>query len=378
MKHNRLFQIALLIFAMILSACGALAPAATPDMSEAYKNIAATQAAMDATSEAIKIDQSVNATVQAMGPAQLTQPPIDSQSMTVGALQTQAAQMSASTPNAPSASTNGYTPNWSGLDPTCPTVDQVLKQHGITKDMLINNDVVPMKAVSWEPCLVTIEFKPQYYGTTIPLINGDAYDTAPVNDDVTLFWGGDPNVTSVKLQWGTSFRWGPAYQATKEGKWLDPNNAIDWATRSVRFGRYWHLPGLGLPQTPYFGRLSPYRVKTGNLDVGGWIPPSLDAVEPRDWRDATAMLGGLPNPSEWTTDGVNFAWKYHAKVAGNSNYCPAGDPCWQTVYIPQASNGYVELWANGGPQKFYAMDLTKLMSGQYNVDEFSYHPFNNH
>lgn len=270
-----------------------------------------------------------------------------------------------------------YTPDWSRLSTDCPRAENVLKAHGLTMDMLMDNAVVPSRNVSWEPCLVVIELDAEHRGTEIPLLNGYAYDAAPVDTDVTLFWGGDPNVRNVKLQWGTSFRYGPAYQAVKEGWWLDPSNAIEWATRSVRFGRYWRNAGLGISDVPYFGRTGPYYVRTGNLDVQGWVPPSVDAVQPRDWRDATAMLGGLARQSEWTTDGTNWAWKYTDKVAGSGDYCPQGNPCWQTTYVPQASLGYIELWDGqlDAPRKFYARDLALLISGRYNVDEFSYHPF---
>jgi len=268
-----------------------------------------------------------------------------------------------------------FTPVWTGLPKDCPTAKEILAAHGLTKDMLVNNDVEPVADVVWESCLIAIEFKPQYYGTEIPLVLGYQYTADLTNGEVTEFMGGDPNVKSVTLEHGTTFRYGPTYVANHAGQWLNPNDVREVACRDARFGYYHRVMESGLPHLPYHDRLGPYGLKMGNFNID-WVAPSPDQVVPKNYMDACAMLGGLARENEWTTDGTNWAWKYSAKVAGSADYCPAGDPCWQTTYVPQNASGYIELWNGTGPQKFFASDLSKLMSGRYNVDEFSYHPYN--
>lgn len=276
-----------------------------------------------------------------------------------------------------------FTPDWSALDPACPSTDIVLQVHGLTGKVT----VVDHPVVSWEPCLVVVELKPEFRGTTIPLFNGYQYTAAIINGDVTTYWGGDPNVTGVTLQWGTTFRWGPMYRVVKEGQWMDSANPCELEVREYRFGRYRRNADSGQPDVPYFMRLGPYLTLPGNINCVGWVTPSLDEVVPRDYLQATAMLGGLANPGEWqhSSDMLNWSWKYSGKVAGSATYCPLGDPCWQTVY-PPSGPGYVELWleagargpggtvvSTAGPYKFHASDLAILMDGFHNVDEFSYH-----
>lgn len=258
---------------------------------------------------------------------------------------------------------NSFTPVWNGLDPKCKSVEQVLADHGLTADMVI---VHPVRKVSWEPCLLVFEFKEQYRGSTVKLdVLGYADTIALVDDDVTQFFSGDPDVTQVASQWGFSARWGRTYQETAEGRWLNPNNSCEWNVREYRFGRYWRLPNIGLPDVPYYTRVGPYMTMPGNTNCNGWVPPALDEIVPQDYLQATAMLGGLAIESQWkhSPDKANWAWKY----SGDGTFK------WQTVYMPQASYGYVELWVDGGPKKFYATDLAELMLGNLNVEEFSYH-----
>lgn len=289
-------------------------------------------------------------------------------------VQTQQAEQSvASTPNALTTGNFAkFTPDWSGMSTSCPSPEDILKAHGLTMDMLANSQLVPVPAKSWEPCQVVVELKDQYVGTKIPTKPGYVY-TADTPDGVIIFLGGDPNVQEITLQHGTTFRYGPTYQSTKEGKWLDPNDQRELACRDVRFGFYHRNLGNGQPLTPYFGRTGPYGTQLGNLNVD-WNPPSPDATVPQNYMDACAMLGGLARGSEWShsPDKLHWAWKYTGKVPGSSTYCPQGDPCSQTPYVPNSSLGYVEIWYQGGVHKFYAQNNKTLMDGQHNVDEFSY------
>lgn len=287
---------------------------------------------------------------------------------------TQVPPVSTSAPLATVVFQTVFTPDWTGLDPVCPDRAKFLSAHGLTEAQVIWH---PAPSVSWEPCEFVIELKPEYYGqVTISLVNGYAYTLAPVGTDVTNMWGGDPLVTSSTLQWGFTGRWGPTYQGLVY-KWLDPQNPCEWLVRDWRFGRYWRLPNLGLtpPEVPYYTRVGPYTTLPGNVQCTGWTPPSVDQTVPRDYLQASAMLGGLSNSAEWTSspDGLNWHWVYSAKFAGSADYCPSGMPCWQTTYLPPNSRGYIELWYQGGPKKFFAVNLSQLMLGNLAVDEFTYH-----
>ena len=267
-----------------------------------------------------------------------------------------------------------FTPDWTGLSAACPSQTAFLKAHRLNANQVIFH---PARSVTWEPCQYVVELKPAFYGkVTIPLMDGWAYTLAPVNQDVVDMWGGDPNVVTMTLQWGFTARWAPTYQSLPY-KWLLADNPCEWVVRDWRFGRYWRLPDLGLtpPEVPYYDRVGPYTTMPGNVDCLGWVPPELDQTVPNNYLQATAMLGGLANSNEWkhSADKLNWAWRYSQKVAGSGTYCPRGMPCWQTTYIPPDSFGYIELWSQGGAQKFYAEDLAKLMLGNMNVDEFTYH-----
>lgn len=273
--------------------------------------------------------------------------------------------------NTPAPDGVGFTPDWNGLSKDCPSKDSFLKAHNLTADKVIFH---PAPNVSWRKCQYVIEFKPQYYGQiTIPQLNGWFYDDALADGTVTDMWGGDPNVPSVKLQWGFTATWGPA-NLDGPYKFVDPNNPCEILVEDARFGYYWRLPNIGLPpsEDPYYTRNGPYKTLAGNMYCPGWIPPEVDQTVPLNYLQAAAMFGGLANSEEWThPDQWTWVWKYSKKVAGSATYCPTGMPCWQTVYVPQNSRGYVVLWVGNGPKKFYASDLSKLMLNNLNVDEFS-------
>lgn len=263
--------------------------------------------------------------------------------------------------------------DWNELDTqTEPSFEAFLDAHNLAKTDIQQFDA---PEVSWEPAQYVVELDESLYGVQeIPLIEGYLYNVALCDGRVINFWGGDPEVSSVTLQWGFTARWVDSYQDLPY-EWLDPDNMTEYLVRENRFGRYRRSPESELPGLPYFDRFGPYQTLSGN--VSDWQPPSLDAVEPRDYRDAAAMLGGLAVESEWKDNGDSWTWKYSEKEPGSGDYCPQGMPCWQTTYMPPASTGYIELWDGdlGGPRKFYATDLATLVSGRYNVDEFTYHPY---
>lgn len=284
-----------------------------------------------------------------------------------------------------------FTPDWSGLSTTCPPVEEVLAAHGITLDMLEGNQVVPHPAVSWDPCLVVVELKEEFRGTEISLHNGYQYTPALADGRVEIFWGGDPNLPTVGLLYGTSFRWGPTYSLNKATWWLNPADPRELACREHRFGRHRRNPDSGLADVPYYNRVGPYWTGVGNLDTQGWVPPALDATVARNYLDACAMFGGRAVESEWkygepeSGGYLNWHWEYTGKVDGSATYCDVGSECWQTVY-PPSGPGYVEIWldvgargpdgtnvATAGPYKFYASDLDILLDGNHNADEFSVH-----
>lgn len=270
-----------------------------------------------------------------------------------------------------------------------PTFAEFLKSHGLNQADI--QEFKPMD-VSWEPAMYVVEFQPELYGQKeIPLLEGWVYTLALADNSVQVMWGGDPNVPTALLQWGFTARWVKPYLDLPY-KWLDPADPRELAAREYRFGRYLRSSDMeGVRKdVVYFNRVGPYHTGTGNLDVKGWVPPSLDATVPHDWMDACAMLGGLCNQDEWkfgekASDGyLNWSWKYSKKVPGSGTYCPVDMPCWQTVYAD--GPGYVEIWLSagttgpdgkpvkeGGPYKFYANDRPILADGLHNVDEFSYH-----
>ena len=264
-----------------------------------------------------------------------------------------------------------FIPHWTGLDVGCPAKDKTLADHGLTGKVI----VVSSPQVSWEACELVVELLPQYRGTTIPLLSGYQYTAATVEDEVVMYWGGDPQVKETTLQWGTTFRYGPTYGTKNASKWLDPADQCELVTREFRFGLYRRNTKSGQPDVPYYDRLGPYETLPGNTNCPGWVMPGLDQVKPDDYLQATAMIGGLARKNEWknSPDKLNWAWRYSAKGPGSATYCPPGDPCWQTVHVPQAGLGYVEMWVDGGPKKFFARDLSTLLDGLHNVDEFSYH-----
>lgn len=275
-----------------------------------------------------------------------------------------------------------FTPDWTGLSKDCPTYEEVLAAHKLTQEMLEPKDAIEVnvKPQLWESCTYAIEFKEQYRGTEIPLLNGYAYDAALVGDLNQPLWGGDPEVPTAALQWGVTFRWGPSFQGeTNPGRWLDPKNPRQWMVNLCKEGRYLSTPEAGLERFPYFDRVGPWIPGTGNLNVGGWTPPGIDEFIPQDEMDAACMLGGLVE-GKWTFENGNVKWEYPKKVKGRGDYCSVNDPCWQTVYIPRmttTTGGYVELWDGkaGASRKFTYSDLATLLNGSWNVDEFSYHPF---
>ena len=276
-----------------------------------------------------------------------------------------------------------FTPDWTGMPAACPSDDAVLEAHDLVgKALKVTHDSVP-----WESCLTVVELKPEFYGKVdIPLKAGYQYTAALVNQNVYMFWGGDSSISDAPLQWGTSFRWMPAYAASKTGKWAtDPCELV---TREYRFGRYLRNVNSGRLDVVYFNRVGPYVTLPGNISCSGWTPPALDDFTPSNYLEAAAMLGGLANSNEWTTNGVNWAWKYSKKVPGNGTYCDKEDPCWQTTYNPGIADGYIEIWLDkgttmcdgkpapaAGPYKFTAACNPILWDGKHNVDEFSYHPF---
>jgi hypothetical protein len=253
-----------------------------------------------------------------------------------------------------------------------PTFQKFLEDHGLTAEDI--QEYEPPQA-SWEPAIYVVELVPELYGNkNIPLLEGYIYTAALSDGTVIDFWGGDPNIKEVQLQWGFTARWVNPYLDLPY-VWLDPADPTEFVVRENRFGRYRRNVDSGLPGIPYFDRFGPYQTLPGN--VLDWDPPSLDAVAPKNYMDAAAMLGGLAVESEWETDGINWKWVYSGKVAGSGDYCPSGMPCWQTTYVPPQSTGYIELWNGelGAPSKFFANQLAELLSGRFNVDEFSYHPY---
>jgi len=284
--------------------------------------------------------------------------------------------------DAPASSYDEFNPitnwNWNELhNAATPSMSQFLNDHGLTSSDI---QTFNPQDVTWEPSLYVVELDESLYGTTmIPLLEGYQYTVALSDGSVEVFWGGDRAIRSACLQWGFTARFVDDYLDLPY-PWLDPSDPRELAGREHRFGRYLRnaeMDGIR-PDVIYFDRVGPYWTGTGNLDVNGWVPPSLDAVEPQNYMDACSMLGGLCNEIEWdNTDGTNWSWKYSGKVPGSATYCKIGMPCWQTTYIPSGSTGFIELWDGdlGGPRKFYADELDLLVSGQYNVDEFSYHPY---
>lgn len=266
---------------------------------------------------------------------------------------------------------DAFTPNWTGLPKDCPSRAAFLKAHNLTEDMVIFH---PAPTVSWRKCQEVIELKPQYYGiTVIPQVNGYFYNDALADGTVTNMWGGDPKVTSVTLQWGFTATWGPA-NLDSPYPFVDPQNPCEILVEDARFGLYWRLPNIGLPpvEDPYYTRNGPYVTQPGNMYCEGWVPPSVDQSVPNDYLQAAALFGGLANESEWShPDPYTWVWKYSKKVPGSATYCPDGMPCWQTVYVPLNSRGYVNIWVGDGPKKFYASDLSTLMLDNLNVDEFT-------
>lgn len=281
--------------------------------------------------------------------------------------------------------------NVDNLEVEAPTGDDFLEAHDLTMGQVqyfvypedVDKDTKP----TWEKALFVIELEEDQYGkVSVPLLEGYAYTVALCDGTVRTFWGGDPNVREVTLQWGLSARWVPAYLQDKASSWLSLENPEEWVTRENRFGRYRRSPESGLPNLPYFDRWGPYNTLSGN--VLNWNPPSLDAVNATTYLEAAALLGGLAREDEWSrTDDGGWVWRYGQKEAGSGTYCPQGDPCWQTVYVPPSSRGCAILWmeapkeisggqraTNGGPYPFYAGDLAVLLDGDHQVDEFSYHP----
>lgn len=271
-----------------------------------------------------------------------------------------------------------------------PTYKSMLASHGLT---FTDIQEVKQPNVSWEPGLHVVELTQQNYGNkTIPLLEGYVYTVALKDGRVEILWGGDPRVPAADVQWGFSARWVPRYE-NNEGDWFNIDDPRELAVREYRFGRYLRSQDMQGVRADvlYFNRFGPYYTGVGNLDTQGWEPPSIDSTVPRNYLDACAMLGGLSNESEWTygeraSDGyLNWSWRYSKKVPGSANYCRAGDPCWQTVYVPEG-RGYVEIWLsegttgpNGkpvesaGPYKFFAEARPILADSFHNIDEFSYH-----
>jgi len=345
-----------IILALVLSACAAPARQAAEDFRDG--KISAVE--LQATLASLALQDANAAMSQTPGPSATPD----------------ATEAPAAVATVEPAGYEKYTPDWDSLTADCPTEAEVLAAHGLNLNMLENDQLVPSPTVSWEPCLFVIELKEEFHGTNLPLLRGFQYTAALTDETVQIFFGG--NGTEVKMLWGTTIRWGPTYVATHAANWLDPDDPRELAVRENRFGRYRRSAESGLPGLPYFNRWGPYNTQMGNLDID-WTPPALDSVEPQNYLDAAAMLGGLAREDEWLNEGDNWRWRYGEKVDGSGTYCPEGDPCWQTVYIPPASTGYVELWDGdlGGPRKFYANELDVLLSGKYNVDEFSYLPFGN-
>lgn len=274
-----------------------------------------------------------------------------------------------------------------------PTYESMLKSHGLTPD-----DIQELRQTteSWEPGRHVVELTKENYGKkTIPLLEGYVYSVALQDGSVEILWGGDPKVLTADILWGFTARWVPEYEGKGygEGGWLSFADPREFVVREYRFGRYMRSPDMQEVRTdvPYFGRFGPYYTGTGNLDTQGWVPPSLDSTVPRNHLDAAAMLGGLANEKEWAfgekaSGGfLNCSWTYSKKVPGSADYCPIGDPCWQTVYVPEG-RGYVEIWlskgttgpdgspvTSDGPYRFFAKHRPILADGFHGVDELSYH-----
>lgn len=262
----------------------------------------------------------------------------------------------------------------SEMSPVAPTRANFLKAHNLTvPDVQVFN---PEPAV-WEPGLQVVELAESLYGDfCLELQAGWVYTVALTDGRVEVIWGGDPSITEVPVLWGFSARYIPSYmnKIYGLGGWLDPQNQDELLIREWRFGAYLRNEEMeGIREdVPYFERFGPYYTGVGNSDTD-WTPPALTAIVPNDYRDAAAMLGGLARENEWTfhKNGV-IVWKYGDKVSGSGDYCQPTEPCWQQFYVPPASDGYVEVWHNGGPVKFYADNYPDFMG--VTVDEFSYHP----
>lgn len=278
-----------------------------------------------------------------------------------------------------------FTPgeNWwttvNNLPPVAPSESTFMSTHNLGAGDV--QDVRFTPAV-WEPGLFVVELDEELYGKyCLQLQTGFVYTVPLTGGQVEILVGGDPNVPSVQVLWGFSARWIPAYhgKAYGLGGWLSIEDPTELAVREHRFGRYLRNPELEgvVENIPYFNRFGPYYTGTGNLDID-WVPPALSktAPEDHDYRTYSTFYGGRAVKEEWTIaeDGT-ASWRYYAKVAGSANYCSPNDPCFQGVYIPSKSPGYVTLWVGNGPQNFYAEDLDILMNGDYFVDEFSVHPF---
>lgn len=297
--------------------------------------------------------------------------------------------------DAPAASYSEFDPvanwDWDELNAQQqPTFDEFLTAHNLSRSDI--QSFTP-QSVSWEPAMYVVELTEDNYGKVrVPLIEGWVYTLALVDQSVEVMWGGDPDVSTACLQWGFTARWVGSYD-TNASDWLDPANGLELVAREYRFGRYLRNTEMDPIRSDvvYFDRVGPYYTGSGNVNVDGWVPPSLDATIPSSWQDACAMLGGLCVESEWSygeaaSGGfLNWAWRYSARVDGSGTYCPQGDPCWQTVYHPDG-NGYVELWlsqgttgpngsavSQSGPYKFYEGTNVILADGRHNVDQFSYH-----
>jgi hypothetical protein len=246
------------------------------------------------------------------------------------------------------------------MSPISPTRTEFLQAHG-----LLDTDVQPNSKPNpvWEPGLFSVRLQPENYGKLcLPLLEGWVYTTALPDGRTEVIWGGDTHLTEIPVLWGFSARYLPAYNGKLDGLggWLSVAYPLELAVKEYRYGLY--------------GSSQPYYVGVGNLNLD-WTPPAITATEPRDWRDAAALLGGRAVESEWTNPETGvWKWRYTSKVEGSATYCSPNYPCWQTAFVPLASTtGYVEMWVGSGPEKFYSTDLATLMDGQHNSDEFTFH-----
>jgi len=268
-----------------------------------------------------------------------------------------------------------------------PTYQEVLNQHGLTES---NTQKVELKSASWEPGITAVELTPENYGkVTIDLLPGYVYTVDSVDGD-KVYWGGDPKVKSITLNHGFTARYMPAYLDPRnvEAHWLTLDDPTELMVREVRDGRYHHNQDMigVLPNVPYFGRLGPFNVLNGNLDLKGWVPPTIDATVAKDYRDAAAMFGGYADASAWKfgepANGGYLNWAWTSKGA-TVDWEKAAK--WQTVYAPQG--GYTEIWLTNGTigpdgrpvtqDKSYRFDgstqTNKILATDHNVDEFSIH-----